>query len=192
MKKYLIPIIILGIVGIGIFIAYQIVTPARAAARDLTAINSLIIGQTSEAELLGRSTFQTAALNCAEGFCIYSTDRENKLLSTFHLAPRTRFSTRVMVRDGVVSEVFVIMSSQGLAPIVVAQAMKLRAECTADPCVKRPLPSYKYVRNISIVFSNESEFRNRWPQMLNAGCLSRMRGCTTYDELVPLAKELNL
>jgi hypothetical protein len=192
MKKYLIPIIILCLIGVCIFTRHRILAPAQAAARDLAAINGLMVGQTTEAELLGRNAFQTANLNCAEGFCIYSTERENTLLSMFHLAPRTVLSTEVMVRDGVVSGVFVIMSSHGLMPIVVAQTMKLPAGCAAGPCLKPALPFDKYLRNISIVFGNESELRNHWQQIFDTACLSRLHGCKTTAEFVPITKNLNL
>jgi hypothetical protein len=43
MKKYLIPIIILGIVAAGIFLRYLIVSPARALALDLRAINGITV-----------------------------------------------------------------------------------------------------------------------------------------------------
>jgi hypothetical protein len=33
---------------------------------------------------------------------------------------------------------------------------------------------------------------NRWPQILNVECLSRLRGCNSYAALIPVAKELNL
>src|SRR4029077_17684208 len=192
MKKYLTPVIILGLVGCGVFVRYQIVAPARAAARDLDAVNGLTVGKTTEAELLGRSAFQTADLKCFQGVCVYSTVRENKLLNVVHLAPRTIFSTTVMVRDGIVIQVYVFMTRKGLLPVTVAQTTKLPTGCAVSPCVKRPLPSARFARDISILFDNESEFRNRMPQMLNVTCLSRLRGCTAVSELMPLAKELNL
>jgi hypothetical protein len=30
------------------------------------------------------------------------------------------------------------------------------------------------------------------PEVLQASCLSRFHGCQTYDEVMPLAKEVNL
>ena len=192
MKKYLVPIGMVGLVATGIFIRHQILAPARAAARDLIAINGLTVGRTTEAELLGRSAFQTADLKCIEGVCIYSTVRENKFLNVFHLAPRTLLSTTVMVRDGIVIQVYVFMTRKGLPSLTVAQTMKLPIGCTASPCVKHPLPSDRWQRDISILFNNESELRNRMLQMLEVACLSRIRGCSTYSELMPMAKELNL
>jgi hypothetical protein len=192
MKKYLIPIIILCVAGAGVFIRYIVVSPARALARDLEAINGITVGQTTEADLLRRNAFQTVDPACSQGMCIYSTDRENSFLSMLHLAPRTIVSTTIVVVDGVVIQVFTAISRQGLFPVSVAQATKLPAGCVASPCLKQPLPLDKYLRSISIVFSNESELRNRWPQILDTACLSRLHGCATYAELVPLAKELNL
>jgi hypothetical protein len=59
MKKYIVPTLILILVSAGIFIRYEITAPARAAARDLEAINGIAVGKMTEAELLGRSVFQT-------------------------------------------------------------------------------------------------------------------------------------
>lgn len=75
MKKYLIPIVMLGLITIGIFIRYAIAAPARAAARNLEAINSIAVGQTSEAELLGRDAFQKADRQCFEAECFYHMER---------------------------------------------------------------------------------------------------------------------
>jgi hypothetical protein len=43
-----------------------------------------------------------------------------------------------------------------------------------------------------VLFNNESELRNRMPEAGQTACLSRLHGCTTYEELMPLAKGLNL
>ena len=58
MKKYIVPTIVLVLVAALIFVRYEIVAPARAAARDLEAINGITVGKTTEAELLGRAAFQ--------------------------------------------------------------------------------------------------------------------------------------
>src|SRR5438874_11504716 len=107
MKKYLIPIIVLGLAASGIFIRYEIVSPARTAARDLVAINGLTVGKTTEAELLARSVFQTADQKCYGPMCLYHMETENVLLNRMHLAPRSFFSAIVMVHEGMVTEVSV-------------------------------------------------------------------------------------
>lgn len=191
MKKYLVPVIILGIVSAGIFLRYTIVAPARAVALDLQAINSLTVGQTTEVELLGRSAFQTVDRRCFEANCVYHTERTNNFLSTLHLAPRTFFSTAVFVRDGMVTQVSVVMHKSGLLPISMTQTLKMPPDCTASPCVRRATLPNKERAGIRILFSNESDLRNRMPEAAQSACLSRLRGCNTYDELMPLAKELN-
>ena len=190
MKKYIIPLIILSIAGAGIFIRYIIVSPARALACDLEAINGLTVGQTTEAELLGRSAFQTLDRSCLGANCQYHVVRTNNFLSRLHLAPSTFFGTTVWVRDGMVTNVSVFVGQPGLKPLSIAQTMKLPAECASNPCVKQStLPK---IAGISILFNNESEFRHRMPEAAQSACLSRLHGCTTYDELMPLARGLNL
>jgi len=192
MKKYLIPIIALGLVAAGIFIWYQIVAPARAAARDLEAINGITVGKMTEAELLGRSAFQTVNRHCAEADCIYHTERMNNFLKLLHLAPSTFFGTAVWVRDGMVVQVEVFVNREGLTPISFRQARALPAGCVSNPCVKPFVLPNKKLAKVQILFTDESEFRNRMPEAVQTACLSRMHGCSTNDELMPLARGLNV
>jgi hypothetical protein len=192
MKKYLIPIIILGIVAAGIFLRYLIVSPARALALDLRAINGITVGKTSEAELLGRPAFQTMDRRCFGANCDYHVERSNIFLSRLHLAPRMFVGTDVGVRDGMVTRVSVFMARQGLMPVVISQNEKLPAGCASSPCVKSVTTPAKIRFNFIVTFDHESEPRNHIPELLNTACLSRLRGCNGYAELIPVAKELNL
>jgi hypothetical protein len=192
MKKYLIPIIILCIVAAGIFLRYRIVSPARALALDLQAINGITVGKTSEAELLGRPAFQTIDRRCFGANCDYHVERSNSFLSRLHLAPHIFVGTDVGVRDGMVTRVSVFLARQGLTPVVISQNEKLPAGCASSPCVKSVTTPAKIRFNFVVMFDKESELRNRMPEMLNPACLSRLRGCNGYSELLPLANELNL
>ena len=192
MKKYIVPAIVLMLVAISILIRYAITAPARAAARDLEAINGITVGKMTEAELLGRSAFQTINRHCAEADCIYHTQRTNDFLKRLHLAPSTFFGTAVWVRDGMVVQIAVFVNKEGLTPISLRQARALPAECTSNPCVKPLIPPNKKLASVRIMFDNESDFRNRMPEALQTACLSRMHGCSSYEELMPLARGLNL
>ncbi|MCU1254498.1 MAG: hypothetical protein JWM83_797 [Candidatus Angelobacter sp.] len=192
MKKYLIPGIVLILVAVGIFIRYEIVAPARAAALDLEAINGLTVGKTTEAELLRRNAFQKMDIQCFQGDCMYHTQRTNRLLSTLHLAPFTFFDTRVAVHDGMVTQVTVFMANRRLPALSLTQKVALPVECTSSPCVKRAVLPTKAIVGIMVLFNNESELRNRMMEAAQPACLSRLRGCSTYDELMPLSKGLNL
>jgi hypothetical protein len=192
MKKYLAAAIILVLTAAGIFVRYEILAPARAAARDLEAINGITVGKTTEADLLRRSAFQKMDLQCFQGNCIYQTMRTNNLLSTLHLAPLTFFSTRVAVRDGMVTQVSVFMANHSLPTLSLTQEVELPAECSSSPCVKRAVLPTKAVVGIMVLFNNESELRNRMVEAAQSACLSRLRGCSTYSELMPLARGMNL
>ncbi len=93
MKKYIVPTIVLVLVAAVIFIRYEIMAPARAAARDLEAINRITVGKTTEAELLGRPAFQKMDRQCFTGYCFYHTVRANQFLKKLGLAPSTFFGT---------------------------------------------------------------------------------------------------
>jgi hypothetical protein len=119
-------------------------------------------------------------------------ERTNNFLKLLHLAPLTFFGTAVWVRDGMVVQVDVFVNREGLTPISLSQKRALPAECVSNPCVKHlVLPNKKLVK-IQVLFTDESEFRNRMPEALQTACLSRLRGCSSYEELMPLAKGLNL
>jgi hypothetical protein len=192
MKKYIVPIIVMGVVAVLIFIQYAILAPAYAAARDLEAINGIAVGKMTEAELLGRSAFQTVDRHCAEADCIYHTERMNNFLQGLHLAPSTFFGTAVWVRNGMVVQVDVFVNQEGLTPIRLSQKSALPAECVSNPCVKPFVLPNKKLAKIEIMFNSESELRNRMPEALQTACLSRMHGCSTHKELMPLARGLNL
>jgi len=192
MKKYIVPIVVMGVVAVLIFIQYAILAPAYAAARDLEAINGITVGKMTEAELLGRSAFQTVDRHCAEADCIYHTERMNNFLQGLHLAPSTFFGTAVWVRNGMVVQVDVFVNQEGLTPIRLSQKSALPAECASNPCVKPFVLPNKKLAKIEIMFNSESELRNRMPDALQTACLSRMHGCSTYKELMPLARGLNL
>jgi hypothetical protein len=192
MKKYIIPTIVLILVAAGIFIRYEIVGPARAAARDLEAINGITVGKTTEAELLGRPAFQKMDVQCSMGFCFYYTLRANHFLRKLGLAPPAFFGTRVVVSNGLVTQVSVYISNGTRLPVSLSQKIPLPAECSSSPCVKPAILPTKALVSIMVLFNNESEFRNRMPEAIQTACLSRLHGCSSYDELMPLARGLNL
>jgi hypothetical protein len=193
MKRYLVPTIVLVLVtAAGIFIRYEIAAPARAAALNLEAINGITVGETTEAELLGRSAFQKIDRQCFEAECFYHMETENKFLSILHLAPKIQMSTAVSVRDGMVTSVLVVAIKWGLPPISLRQALKMPPECSSDPCARRMAPPNKVLASISIVFTKDSAIRNQMPESVNPECFSRLHGCSTYAELLPATKSLNL
>lgn len=192
MKKYLILVIVIAVVAAGIVVRYLIVSPARDFALDLKAMNGITVGKTTEAELLGRSAFQTMDRHCFEANCDYHVERSNSFLGRLHLAPRMFVRTGVGVRDGMVTHVSVLLMRQGLTPIIISQDEKLPVACASNPCVKPFTTPAKIRFNFEVLFDNESELRNHMPEMVNTACLSRLHGCNSYAELIPMTKELNL
>jgi hypothetical protein len=192
MKKYIIPTVVITLVAALILVQYAIAAPSRGAAHDLEAINGITVGKTTEAELLGRAPFQKMAVQCSMGYCFYYTVRANHFLSKLGLAPPVFLGTRVAVRDGLVTEVSVYISNGTRPPLSFSQKMPLPDGCASSPCVKPAIPPTKVLAGIMVVFNNESEFRNRMPEAIQTACLSRMHGCSSYEELAPLARGLNL
>jgi hypothetical protein len=192
MKKYIALAIILVLIAAIIFIRYEIAAPAKAAAHDLEAINGIIVGKTTEAELLGRSAFQTIDRQCHEGACLYHMHAQNTFLNSLHLAPRTWMSIVVEVNNGMVTGVSVMTMRWGLPPISLRQVATLPSECNSNPCVKRMVPPNKVLASIRVLFNGDSELRNQMPESVNPECFSRLHGCNTYAELLPGTRSLNL
>lgn len=192
MKKYIVLTVVITLVAALTLIRYAIAEPARAAARNLEAINGIAVGQTSEAELLGRDAFQKADRQCFEAECFYHMETENKLLNRLHLAPKTQMSTSVSVNNGMVTGVLVFTMKWGLPPIALRQVPKMPPECSSNPCAKRLVPPNKVLASITIVFTKDSVMRNQMPETVNAECFSRLHGCNTYAELLPGTKSLDL
>jgi hypothetical protein len=192
MKKYIVPTVVITLVAAMILIRYEIVAPARAAARDLEAINGITVGKTTEGELLGRAPFQKMSVQCSMGYCFYYTVRANHFLRKLGLAPPVFLGTRVAVRDGLVTEVSVYISNGTRPPLSFSQKVPLPEGCSSSPCVNPAIPPTKVLAGIMVAFNNGSDFRNRMPEAIQTACLSRMHGCSSYDELTPLARGLNL
>jgi hypothetical protein len=91
-----------------------------------------------------------------------------------------------------VTEVSVYISNGTRVPLSLSQKMPLPEGCSSNPCVKPAILPTKALVSIMVVFNNESDFRNRMPEAIQTACLSRLHGCSTYEELTPLARELNL
>jgi hypothetical protein len=98
----------------------------------------------------------------------------------------------VSVRDGLVTRVSVSTQQAGLRAISINQMLELPSDCGPSPCVRHLKPRNKAFAGINIVISNESGIRNHIPEAVNSECLSRLHGCNTYAELMPITKELNL
>lgn len=191
--KYLVAVVVVVVVaGSSIFIRYTILTPTWEAASNLEAVNGLVVGQTTEAELLGRSAFQKIEESCSHGNCIYHMETDNSLLSKLHLAPKTRMATAVFVHNGLVSGVLVSTKKAGLPVISLRQIKEIPADCSSDPCIRRLMPANRVAAGISILFSNASAMHNHLPDAVNAGCFSRLRGCATSADLVPVIRNIDL
>lgn len=193
MKKYLIAA---GCIGFVVTVAaigwYEISLPARETARNLTAVNGLSVGRTTETELLERKEFQRVERSCYQENCMYRMQLDNHLLNRLHLAPYMWVATFVRVKDGLVADVFVVIARAGRPTISLHQAQALPKGCSAFPCIKTLTAPNKAVLGSGIIFDNASDIRNHLPQAINSQCLSRLQGCTTIAEVVPLVTTLRM
>jgi len=177
------------VLAAGVLIRYLINAPARTAAANLAAINAITVGQTTEAELLRRPEFQKLDRTCFEADCLYQMKSENFLLARVHLAPRTSLWTLVRVRDGIVSAVSVIVWRSGSPGISLSQVEQV-TDCAYSPCIKDLITPNHVKQSTRISFNNRSDIRNHIPQAVNSDCLSRLHGCQSNAELMPVLLEI--
>ncbi len=190
MKNYVFAAAAVSVVlGGSLLLIYLVTAPAKAAAANLQAINSITVGETTEADLLRRAAFQTVDRQCFAADCLYHMEAENAFLSAIHLARRTHLSTVVKVRDGVVTGVSVIEWRAGMPQLWLNQMSELK-DCDVAPCIKQLVTPDKTVHGIRITFDGRSTIRNRMPQAVDSTCLSRLRGCETDVELMPVLREI--
>jgi len=181
---------LLLLAGAGLAI-YLIAAPEKAAAANLAAINSLAVGQTTEAELLQRPKFQKIDRQCFGADCLYHMEVRNAFLSRFRLARQVTLSTIVEVRDGVVTGVSVRVWRRGMPGLSLNQVIALSG-CSSSPCIKKLILPTKVVVGNRIEFDNRSDIRNHMPEAVNTKCLSRLHGCATDLELMPILKDIKL
>lgn len=178
-----------GIAGVTVLILYLIHAPARVAAQNLAAINGITVGQTTEADLLRRPQFQTLARKCFGAACDYAMGVSNSLLSRFHLARLTSLWTVVEVTNGTVTGVSVLAWIRGRPGASLRQVTELK-DCPASPCIRQLIPPNHVLAGTRISFDGQSELRNHIPEAVDVGCFSRIHGCETVEELMPLMREI--
>ena len=191
-KSYAIALAALvAVIGVAFWVAYGIAAPAKAAAANLAAINGITVGQTTEADLLRRSQFQELERTCFGAECMYGMMAENKFLNRLHLAPRTSLWTMVTVRDGVVIKVSVIGWRVGSPGVSLSQVMDVK-DCDHSPCIKDLITPNRVFQSTRITFNSRSEIRNHMPEAVNSACLSRLHGCQSNNELMPVLRDIKV
>ena len=178
-----------GIAGALILILYLINAPARAVAQNLAAINGMTVGQTTEADLLRRPQFQTVARKCFGRACIYAMGVANSFLSRLHLARPMSLWTIVEVSDGMVTRVSVLGWVRGRPGISLTQVNQV-TDCDRSPCVKALITPNHVMQSTRISFSSHSDIRNHISEAVDVACFSRIHGCETVEELMPLMREV--
>jgi hypothetical protein len=168
---------------------YFISAPAQSAAENLAAINFITVGQTTETDLWMRPEFKNQQPQCYGAECLYHLRVENQFLSRVHLARRTSLVTMVKVREGLVTEVSVIEWRQGRPQLWLHQVAE-KPECSSSPCVEKLVLPTKALVGIRITFDSHSDLRNRIPQSVNSECFSRIGGCKSDTEFMPVLKEV--
>lgn len=188
-RKYAVTVILSIALAGTLAIFYLIVAPARAAAENLSAINDITVGQTTETDLWRHPEFKNQQPQCYGADCLYHMEVENQFLSRVHLARRTRLATMVKVREGLVTEVSVIEWREGLPQLWLNQVAE-KPECSSSPCLEKLILPTKALVGLRITFDSHSDLRNRMPQSVSSECFSRIGGCKSDADFMPILKEV--
>jgi hypothetical protein len=195
-KKILIIGCLVIVLGLGAF-AWAVAAPRRQALDCLTQLKGVRVSRTTEADLLSRPFFQKSARLCTNNVCSYSLFATNTWLSLVHLAPATEIGVIVQVKDGLVFHVWVfgnIFFKDSISSVTLDQ-VPAGSSCGPRPCVTRDYRtkdrySSHSISAVKVTFDENSDVSDQLSTGVNVSCLSRLRGCSSADELLPLAGRL--
>jgi hypothetical protein len=64
-------------------------------------------------------------------------------------------------------------------------------DCDHSPCIKDLITPNRVFQSTRITFDSRSEIRNHMPEAVNSACLSRLHGCSTNHELMPILRQIS-
>jgi hypothetical protein len=182
-------------IGLAAF-ARAVTAPSREAGDCLAQLNGVRVGKTTEAELLSKPFFQNSPRRCSNDMCFYNLFASNEWPAKLHLAPSTDIGIIVQVQDGVVFHLWVygmIQFKDSTASLTLDQMSS--ASCSLKPCIHRDfLDKTRYrprtMSSVKVTFDGTSDIPDQMSTAVNVSCLYRLRGCSSVEELLPLAGRL--
>ena len=181
-------------------ILYLAVTsPRRTLDRLLSEVATVEVGQTKLAEWrtqVERDQHSNVAVKCDQYTCAVGCSRENSLLRRLRLAPRTTLGVNVGFRNGIASEIYIILvigkrddkgewrDDRG---VVVRQSEDVPGACnphfTLDLNPRRvTVPGSWATVAMDSCVSRQDRAR---AIAINSSCLTRIGGCKTVESMLP-------
>jgi hypothetical protein len=176
-----------------------IIKPRRELDRFLTNINTVEIGKTgleNWRQQLQRSKISNFQVICREGSCGIGSRLENSFLTRLKLAPKTVVSAGVDFRNGVASEIYILMvvmrrNDEGQMyedkGVVVRQSTDRPTSCHQHYDVlvhQRYGIGDRYWATVAMDRCVGSEDRAKAID-INTHCLTRLGGCNTVETMLP-------
>jgi len=194
-KKIFIAGCVIIAIGVAAF-ARAVTGPGREAQAFLTQLNGVRVGKTTEGELLSRPFFQNSPRRCSNDICFYNLFANNEWPARLHLAPSTSIGITVQVQDGMVFHVWVygMIQFKDSTPSMTLDQMS-SPSCRLKPCIHRDfLDKTRYrprtMSGVKVTFDGTSDIPDQMSTAVNVSCLYRLRGCSSIEELLPLAGRL--
>jgi hypothetical protein len=180
----------LALVGV-VFMYLLIVAPRRNLDQFLKQVAKVEIGKTkleNWKKQVDRAHIANLFLKCDGEVCSIGWHGENTFLRRLRLAPRTLISANVSFKEGVASEIYVVIDvpygdveSFDDIVVVVRQSMDNASACDPHYHVLR-----KYGEQTGVGMGPCVSPQDRARALaINTLCLSRIGGCKTVESILP-------
>jgi hypothetical protein len=163
-------------------------TPSIRGHRFMNELGQVMVGQTTDSDLLNRPYFRDAVKKCVDNKCSYAVWIDNHSLATLHLAPLSQIIASVNLENGVVAEVLIygIVVRHNNAEIWITWQQMVHAPgCEQSPCARfrRRNDSGSDLWAATLIYGGPG---NHLGNAINVNCLSRIGGCKDAAEFMPL------
>lgn len=174
--------IVIGALLITLFI------PSMRGRKCLNELTHVMVGQTTDSDLLKNPYFRNAVRECVDNKCSYAVRIDNHILVKLHLAPLSQLIASVNLENGIVSEVLIygtVIRHNNAETWITWQQIAHAPDCEQAPCVKFRRRNEKgpALWAATLIYGGPG---NHLGNAINVNCLSRIGGCKDAAEFMPL------
>jgi hypothetical protein len=185
-------LIALGIGSVAtLAIMYILITsPRRNFDRFLKEVATVEIGKTKLEDWrsqVNRAHISNVSFRCDQGVCGIGCRGENRVLWRLRLARRTIASGGVEFKDGVASEIYVMLAVQSPEQNVrFADPLVVVRQSTDAPCDPHYRVAREHYMQVGVGMSPCVSAQDRARALaINTSCLTRIAGCRTVESILP-------
>lgn len=178
---------------------YAVVQPRRAVGRFLAQVSELQVGRTSQSDferIAGNNPPRTSGMHCKENKCTYAFERRNnRLLELLRIAPAVYFYGNAETNGKVVTSILLYVEVRGANASAHLRVEQFSARVTRrSPVSERTghvsartlmLQDGTPVQSLITLDEDASNADRHNAFGIDAGCWSRLSGCSNVRELLP-------